>query len=674
MHVAGFVPAYGAKWSNVPLAPKAHAVIEQLIAESEGAAGTPAFSDVVLFEATFDLVVHHHDGHCIIELEPRSADAQVQRSHARPFDRIRRSTSVSALLEVTVETIREWTGFDRVMAYRFRHDDSGDVVAEAKTAVLSSYLGLRYPASDIPAQARRLYLLNTLRLIPHVSYRAVPLITGQGAGSLDLTHAVLRSVSPIHVEYLHNMGVGASMSVSLVVGGRLWGLIACHHMRSLHVPYPVRADCDVLGQIVSSTLGTLEAKAQAASQELGSGLVTQVVTDVTMAADPVAMLRTHQERIKELFHADALILTHQRDVTVDSMISAELGRAIAEADWPADAIVTRECRQAWPEHLADALGPWVGALCLDYDPSSRSRLIALRREQIETVRWAGQPDKVVAMGPNGSRLTPRGSFAEWSQVVKDCCEPWSEPTRRFAEQLLQELRRAAVARHAETEAARRDLLAMLGHDLRNPIQAIKTVAGVLKKNPNANSETGGRLVERLDSSSGRMQRLIAQVLDFSRADAGMDLVGVPERFDLYALAADILDEVRDAHPGSKFEMVGTGPHVVLGDSIRMSQVLTNLLSNASHYGTPGEPILLHVGDAQDMVWFSVKNVSAPLSQEVVSGLFEPYKRGAPERRLNRSGLGLGLFITQKIVMEHRGEIYYSYDAPSVSFTVRLPRS
>ncbi|HRL30860.1 MAG TPA: GAF domain-containing protein, partial [Ottowia sp.] len=149
------------------------------------------------------------------------------------------------LLQDAVHMVRELTGFDRVMAYRFRADDSGDIVAEERDAALDPYLGWRFPASDIPAQARRLYIENTMRLIADVGSTPVAVRAAPGVDQpLDMSHGVLRSVSPIHIEYLQNIGVGASMSLSIVLEGRLWGMLACHHRTPRQVPYVTRAACD----------------------------------------------------------------------------------------------------------------------------------------------------------------------------------------------------------------------------------------------------------------------------------------------------------------------------------------------------------------------------------------------------------------------------------------------
>lgn len=658
----------GQPWTQVALPAPVHEAISRLMAEAQQMPGVPTFAEVELAGQPHDIVVHEHDQHCLIEFEPRPEALLTHVSQVRVFDRLRRATSLEAVLQLAVETIRNWTGFDRVMAYRFRHDDSGEVQAEAKSNALSSYLGLRYPATDIPAQARRLYLLNTLRLIPHVSYRAIPLVGHPTAPPLDLTHSVLRSVSPIHVEYLHNMGVGASMSVSLVVNDRLWGLIACHHMSSLKVPYPVRSDCDVLAQVISSAIATLETRDFARRQALTASLIAELVADMTIADDPMVALSEKAGRLAEVLRADALVITQNSRVIATAEVPHDLAVLMATADWTGELPIPRDCRGAWPEALREALGPWVGALRLDIEPAGRASVIALRREQSETVRWAGQPDKVVARGPNGARLTPRGSFTEWRQHVKDCADPWTENDLTFARQLMLELQRTAAARQAEMEEARRNLLAMLGHDLRDPLQAITMVASVLKR-----GEDSGRLGARLDASSGRMNRLITQVLDFSRAEVGMPLMASSDRLDLDELLQDLVEEVRIGHPGFDLTFSSDGPVFVKGDAIRLAQAMSNLLANARNHGLPGRPVRVSLSQTATEVRFDVFNEAAPIDPAVVADLFEPFKRGAVESRRNRSGLGLGLYIARRIVNEHGGTLSYDHHDHQVRFGFSLAR-
>jgi len=665
----GLTLALGQPWSEVGLSPAVHEAVSRLLAEAHQTPGMPAFTELEVAGQPHDVVVHEHDGHCLIELEPRAGGFTAQVSQVRVFDRLRRAGSVQAVLELAVETIRAWTGFDRVMAYRFRHDDSGEVEAEAKGNTLSSYLGLRYPASDIPAQARRLYTLNTLRLIPHVSYRAVALVGHPGAPPLDLTHSVLRSVSPIHVEYLHNMGVGASISVSLVVNDRLWGLIACHHMASLKVPYPVRSDCDVLAQVISSAIATLETREFARRQALTATLVGELVADLTIAEDAITALEGRAEGLKEVLRADALVMTQHSLVTATDDVPHALAVQIATADWHPPLPRDRDCREQWPAAVREALGPWVGALRIDFDTGGRGSLIALRREQRETVRWAGQPDKVVARGPNGARLTPRGSFAEWRDHAKDCADPWTEHDLLFARQLMLELQRVAAARQAEMEQARRNLLAILGHDLRDPLQAITMVATVLK-HEDASSRLGARLV----ASSNRMQRLIAQVLDFSRAEVGMPLRSEEQVFDLATLAQDLVEEARTGHPGFELQLQGSGPLPVKGDATRLAQAMSNLIANARNHGAPGQPVLVSLAATDGGVRFDVFNEAEPIDPAVVAELFEPFKRASAERRgSNRTGLGLGLYIAQRIVTEHGGTLGYAHEDGRVRFGFTLPR-
>jgi chemotaxis family two-component system sensor kinase Cph1 len=236
--------------------------IHQLLADVQASPDSdvlPHATEVQGPGGTFDVIAYRTASGVICEFESRAGAVPVPAGFSftshRSMERLKREQSVASLLSAAVEEIRRWTGFDRVMAYRFRHDDSGDVVAEAVDAALDPFLGRRYPAGDIPAQARRLYVINTVRLIADTRAQPVPVMAADAAaGPLDMSHGILRSVSPVHIEYLNNMGVAASMSVSIVIGGRLWGMLACHHQQPRRVAYSVRMTCDVLAQVLAANL------------------------------------------------------------------------------------------------------------------------------------------------------------------------------------------------------------------------------------------------------------------------------------------------------------------------------------------------------------------------------------------------------------------------------------
>jgi len=329
--------------------------------------------------------------------------------------------------------------------------------------------------------------------------------------------------------------------------------------------------------------------------------------------------------------------------------------------------VHRGSRSDWPAATRTLVGRWVGLLGLHFDPATSGWLLALRREQIETIRWAGKPEKLTVTGPLGHRLTPRGSFEEWVDTVHDTAEPWDGNRMLVAEQLLAEMHRASMARHAETERARMQLLAMLGHDLRDPLQSITMAATVLQHGAQPQ-----QLGQRIERSSGRMHRLISQVLDMSRLDSGLGLALRKEDTDISHLVEDLVDETRLAHPGTAYlTTVAPGIRAQV-DADRLAQVISNLLSNARHHGPGGQAIGVALMQENGWVHIEVRNEGAPISPELAAQLFNPFKRMALQNRANRTGMGLGLYIAESVMRGHDGSIAYRYAAPHVVFTASFP--
>jgi light-regulated signal transduction histidine kinase (bacteriophytochrome) len=289
-------------------------------------------------------------------------------------------------------------------------------------------------------------------MIADVGYHAVPLLGMPDSPPLDMSFAVLRSVSPVHVEYLQNMGVGASMSVSIVVGGRLWGLVACHHMSPKRVPYSVRMAADVLAQVIASTVQSIESRAEAELVEHAAKVRTSLVESLLLEEDPLDALVHHGDGLLESTHAQALVVSQYGRVICRG-VDPVLGEAIV-ASLPAEPhdIVTHACVNDWPESIRPRLGKWAGMLGLPFDPPSGGWCVLLRTEQIEEVAWGGKPDKSMA-GPMGERLTPRGSFDAWIETVRGRAHPWEDGILTHARMLLGELVRVSNTRRAQTEAS-----------------------------------------------------------------------------------------------------------------------------------------------------------------------------------------------------------------------------
>ncbi|WP_278235694.1 SpoIIE family protein phosphatase [Isoptericola sp. AK164] len=393
----------------------------------------------------FEAVLHHApdsalDGRpavLVVELEPFSGPTSL--TYTSTFEPVRdalteldRASSLQQLYDVAVRRVRELTGFDRVMLYRFDPDYNGEVVAEARRDDLNPFLGLHYPASDIPPQARALYEKNWIRLIADVGYRpadVVPTDDPVSGRPLDLTYGTLRSVSPIHVEYLQNMGVDASMSISLLRDGRLWGLIACHHYSGPHAPsYAARAAAEFLGSTLSARLVTQAEDDRASAARRSAGVLARLVA-VTRDDDvPLTSALTGDPGLLDLVDADAAFVVAEGRVerqgdAPEEEVCRRLAHALAELD--VEVLVTDRLARQEPE-LATLVPDAAGMLALVVPGGAVA--VWLRREVVQSVDWGGDPrNKAIARREGDTvRLSPRKSFARWREIVRGTSEAWTD--------------------------------------------------------------------------------------------------------------------------------------------------------------------------------------------------------------------------------------------------------
>lgn len=361
-----------------------------------------------------------------VALEGEALVAQLQAA----VERFSQCASIGTLCDAVVRCVRDLTGYDRVMVYKFDPDGHGEIVAEARHPRLDSLLGHHYPASDIPQRARELYLRNRVRVLVNVDYAPVsiePRCRPHGA-ELDMSMCYLRSMSPLHLQYLKNMGVTATLVVSLVRERKLWGLIACHHYAPRNLRYAVRAGCDLLAEAVATRIAAIENYAQAQVAIMVRRLEQRLVEATSIEGDwRLALFRNRQTLLQPLEATGAVLFFEDEIMTAGEVPSTPELRALCRFidSRGADPLFhTASIARSNPE-LASLTPTASGVLAVRLSDKRPDYLVWLRKEQLQTVTWAGDPTKPVVVGNDPRELSPRRSFAAWSEIVRGTAAPWT---------------------------------------------------------------------------------------------------------------------------------------------------------------------------------------------------------------------------------------------------------
>ena len=382
--------------------------------------------------ATCDGLLHRPPaGGLIIELE-RAGDSQ-DRSETidGALRRLLAATSLRTLCDDAATVVKDLIGYDRVMVYRFDDEGHGEIFAEQRERDLAPLLGMRYPASDIPQIARRLYERNRIRVLVDVDYEPVPLrpkvspVTGE---ELDMSLCILRSTSPIHVQYLKNMGVAATLVASLMVGGKLWGLIACHHYEPRFVHYEDRAMCELLAEFVAIRIATLESHTQGQAEIWVQRLEQSMIDAIARDGDWKAALFEDPETLLSSIRASgAALLSGDKVYSAGNVPGEEQLRGIGEwLDRQDRAPVFVTASLAGENPALAALTPAAsGVIATPISETPGEYLIGFRPERVRTVTWGGDPNEPVIVTKDPSVLSPRRSFAQWHQTVQGTSDPWT---------------------------------------------------------------------------------------------------------------------------------------------------------------------------------------------------------------------------------------------------------
>lgn len=531
----------------------------------------------------FDIVGHQHKGRLIVELE-RSGTRAAAGADALDIvqtliRRIGLQSDVESIAIAAARLVRATLEYDRVMVYRFLHNGAGRVIAEAKRSDLHSFLEQHFPAADIPQQARRLYLQNWLRVIGDVRYAPVPLLAAELAHSapVDMSHAHLRSVSPIHCEYLRNMGVAASLSISIVIDGALWGLIACHHDTPKTIPFTLRTAAEIFGQYVSMQIAVAERREELRAAAAAGTKLDALAHSFTGEQTMEATLRSRLPQLAEIIECDgaAIWLNGAWSALGAAPARNEIGPVLRMLENLSEGAIWETTELRAHHGLVSSSTRVAGVLAIPLSVQARDYLLLFRNEEAHSVVWAGVPVKNVVQGPNGARLTPRGSFDAWREDVRGRARPWTDAERGVAATIKTYLRDIAL-RHNELlglersriEHRRRMLHDELQHRVKNILALVKSIA----------TQTGAHAASVDDYAASLEGRLRA--LSYAHDQS---LVG-GSRADLLALLQAEANLHQEGDGPRRISMAGPAVGFTEQALASLALLLHEMMTNAAKYG------------------------------------------------------------------------------------------
>jgi light-regulated signal transduction histidine kinase (bacteriophytochrome) len=623
----------------------------------------------------------HENGEALY-LELIKATAEHRQESSLAFHRkirdslqaLHRSKSLQELCNITVDEIREMTGFDRVMIYRFHPDWSGEVISEACREGVDSYLGHHFPSSDIPSQARAIFLQNWLRMIPDAAYALARIIPGkhpQTGKPLDLSRSMLRSVSPIHLEYLRNMNVAASLTVSLIDDGKLWGLIACHHASPLLVDTDGRIGAQLIGQVASSQLRTKTTLDELDYRERLRQIRRQMVGSLTAADNFTETLAKGVEGLLEITSAHGAAVKKGNGWTLIGktptipQIEQLAAWLSSHPDLP-DTFHTDSLLREFPR-AADHKEIASGLLAIAIARSEQNYIMWFRPEVVSTITWAGNPEKSVKQSGTRITLHPRESFNSWKEIVSGKAIPWQKPEIEAAESLrvnmlslaLQcELTKEQKARKRAERLSREkeEMVMMVSHDLRTPLNVASLSLEFLQRAELSDEPVVQRMLDRGVQATTNMEELITSILDVAKIEAGTLDIELKEEtaselvHDVVSFYTPIAQE-KDISLEAQIEIASC---TICCEKNRIMQVLNNLVSNAIKFTPHGGKVAISLKEVNGEALFSVSDTGDGIPPESLDKIFDRFWQA---QNTKRQGTGLGLAIAKGIIEKHNGNIW-----------------
>lgn len=625
----------------------------------------------------YTLSIHTNKDITFFEIEKVLPNHKINKEYAA-VQNILRISNDNNVWTVLLKEIQEIIDFDRAMIYQFLYDGSGEVIEELVKPNLESYLHLHYPESDIPAQARALYLKNPVRITPHVSGKTFPIVGIILKEHMDLTYSVTRSSSPVHREYLKNAHVESSFSTSIIVNGQLWGLVACQNAEPKHL--------DLQSRLLVETLTRTSANAFAANRSLQTLEEYQRINlnNISLRQNLLSEesfkkgLENNIQDIRETCDADGMIIKINNEIITEGSVpnDSDIEKIIQwskdhNEDFEENIFISNTfCKTSNLELDNSEIS--CGIIISVLGNNTSDMLIWMRKEQGQKIKWAGKPEKEMISeikdGVEIIKFSPRKSFEVWKEYVKDTSLPWKTKEIESAKWITSIILKASHSKSSQIQDLNNQLKELnqeldtfsytISHDLNTPLTVIKLNAQMLQRTSQAN-DNSKKFIDAIIDQVDSMSDMIKNVLELSKLKKSeIDL----KKIEVDSLINKLAEDSKISFDSPHTEIIIEDTPEVLGDPTMVYQVFGNVIGNAIKYSSKSEKPLVKIkGEVyEDIVTYKISDNGIGIDEKESAKMFKIFSRMNNTKGFN--GNGVGLSIVHHLMEKMGGKISYESES------------
>ncbi|MDA0176523.1 Phytochrome, two-component sensor histidine kinase [Mesoflavibacter sp. HG96] len=620
--------------------------------------------------------VHEYESYVILDIEQLSDtdwdQFQFQQYMINSLNNLSNCNNLTDLSNNITQTTKDLFDYDRVMLYKFDEHWNGQIIAETKEEHLTSWLGINYPATDIPANARQLFLKQGVRVISNVeetNAALTPTVNCVTNSLTDISKSHFRAASPFHIEYLKNMKVSATLTCAIVNDDKLWGLIACHNYSAKSLSFQKRQACLLYSKMISNQISIKQSNFYLQKINNHSTVRLKLVENMSEKWDLIKGLTQHNVTGLNLLESDSFIIAYNDTIynlgnTLEQTILKKLIKELEQLTKQSDYFISNNISEDinWLKTYSKDIS---GVMYFRISKKSNESVLWIRKEKIDTKIWGGNLDKINIEKETNSRLSPRKSFEKWSQYVKHTAIKWEAHEVSAAKALVNDIKNIIVTKFSEVNKLNKQLRNLnqelesfsysVSHDLRGPLRGIDGFANILKEDYfDVLDDFGKESVETIINSAEKMNSLMDDILSYS----GLSKVDkIDDYHNLNNIISDVLKD-NDLLKNNPKTNIIINPNLpeIFGDKMMIYQLISNLITNAFKYSSKVDNPKIEIdyyNDGEKNIYF-VKDNGIGFKPEYSKKIFGVFMRLTNK---DYSGTGVGLAIAQRIVYRHSGDIW-----------------